>query len=162
MPRQGRAAKRQGQPLGGRVPVPPQVIHITIALSSSSKVTPPNKCKVLLDEGKNYLALRITCQRRSVDSYENQKSSSEYHLRPKGGRPCTHPEPYSNTALNHCYKTPYQISWAGTQFLRASACCDPLAWQSSKIILFYFILNAVSKIQFSTGTQRPTFQQHLV
>ena len=31
-------------------------------------------------------------------------------------------------------------------------------WQSNKAILFYFIQNTVTKIPFSTGAKRPSFQ----
>ena len=33
----------------------------------------------------------------------------------------------------------------------------PFAWQSDKAFLFYFTQNSASKIQFSTGVQRPNF-----
>ena len=35
----------------------------------------------------------------------------------------------------------------------------PSAWQSKKIILFYFAQNSVSTFLFSTGKQSPSFQQ---
>ena len=49
--------------------------------------------------------------------------------------------------LNHCCKTPHQISLAqDIQFMRQDPALSPFVWQSNKAILFYFTQNSVSKI----------------
>ena len=37
---------------------------------------------------------------------------------------------------------------------------SPFAWQSNKVILFYFTQNSAFEIQFSTGAERMTFWHH--
>ena len=41
--------------------------------------------------------------------------------------------------------------------MRTRAAVSPFAWQSNKVILSYFTQNSVSKIQFGTSAQRPSF-----
>ena len=56
-------------------------------------------------------------------------------------------------SANHYDKTPHYPPRSGHIVLRALACCVPFAWQSNKVMLFYFTQNPVSEIQFGTGGQ---------
>ena len=62
--------------------------------------------------------------------------------------------------LNHRYKTHQTVLGWDTQFQGQEPAMAPSAWQSNKAILFYFTQDPVSKVQFSTGAQRPGSQHH--
>ena len=69
------------------------------------------------------------------------------------GSPCTHPNPISNPSIDTLLKN----SSSGLQglghkvFLDRSPLCPPLPGKVISPVLFYFIQNCVSKIQFSSG-----------
>ena len=75
-----------------------------------------------------------------------------------------HPHLFRIRTLEVCIAIKFltKSSWVGTHnFQRQESAISPFARHSNKATLFCFTQNSVSKIQFATSAQMPSFQHHL-
>ena len=157
MQRQRRSSQETRVQPWGRVLVPPQGIHISVSLSSSTELKPPT------NGGVNYLMKQSSFQREghSLITSRTTKAHQETTWGQIKGIQALH-TPWSlsaTPALTQCYKTPHQISlgWDSV-WGHEPTVSSFIAWQSNKAILFYFPQNSVSEIWLDTGAQRWSFR----